>query len=165
MRIQDGLEARFRQLTPLFLLAVVAAVVLEPWLPGGDWLRGRFGDTIVLRAAVAGLGLYVLLLWGESLRLHGILTGVLQAFRDFAGERTPAPPRNAQARQEAVRLLVAALRSEDPSIRATSRRNLVRLAGRDLGDDPAAWQGWLDRPGAEPGADGSRPPSADGGSA
>ena len=30
-----------------------------------------------------------------------------------------------------------------PTIRATSRHNLQRLVGKDLGEDPAAWQEWL----------------------
>ena len=36
-----------------------------------------------------------------------------------------------------------ALKSDEAEIRATSRHNLARLAGKDLGDDPAAWQRWL----------------------
>ncbi len=143
MKIPGGFDALFRQLTPLVLLGVVAAVVFEPWLPGGDWFRYHLGETVVLRACLACLGLYVLLLWGESLRLHALLTGVLQAFRSFAGERDPAAGRNPKARLEAARLLIAALRSEDASIRRTSRHNLARLAGQDLGDDPAAWERWL----------------------
>jgi hypothetical protein len=40
-------------------------------------------------------------------------------------------------------LLIAALKSDDPEIRATSRHNLTRLVGQDLGPDAAAWQKWL----------------------
>lgn len=145
MSVPSGIDARFRQMTPLFLLAVVGVVLFEPWLPGLGWLRERFGDSVVVRLAVAALGFYVLLLWGESLRLHGMLTGVLQALRDFdRGQgRDPAAGRNPKARLEAARLLIAALASDDPEIRATSRHNLQRLAGKDLGADPAAWRSWL----------------------
>lgn len=144
LRIPGGIDALFRQVTPLVLLGIVAAALLEPWLPGGAWLRATFGETVVLRACLCGLGLYTLLLWGESLRLHGILTGVLAAFRehgrtDSGTARTPNPA----ARLEAARLLVAALGSADPQIRRTSQHNLTRLAGRDLGADPVAWQAWL----------------------
>lgn len=137
-------DARFRQITPLVLLGIVAVVLLEPWLPGIAWLRSRFGETALLRACVAVLGVYVLLLWGESLRLHGLLTGVLQAFRDFGG-RPGNPARSPRARIEAARLLIAALRSDDPAIRETSRQNLQRLAGEDLGPDPESWQRWLEQ--------------------
>lgn len=138
-------EARFRQLTPLVLLGVLVAVVAEPWLPGTAWVRQQFGNDALLRAALAVLVVYVLILWGEALRLHGTLTGVLQAFRQFErgeGQGREAA-RNPKARLEAARLLIAALRSDDAQIRATSRHNLSRLVGRDLGDDPAAWQEWL----------------------
>lgn len=146
MKIPGGFDALFRQVTPLFLLGVVLALIFEPWLPGIGWLRATFGETIVLRAGAAALGLYVLLLWGESLRLHGNLTGVLEAFRQFAGGgggKEPALARNPKARLEAAKLLIAALRSEDPEIRATSQHNLARLVGKDLGPDPEAWAKWL----------------------
>jgi hypothetical protein len=143
VKIPGGLDGQFRQLTPLFLLGVLAAIVFEPWVPGGAWLRGQFGDTAVLRACLFALGLYVLLLWGESLRLHTLLTGLLQAFRDFRGERAPDAARNPKARLEAARLLIAALVSDDPQIRATSLHNLKRLTGVDLGPTTAPWQQWL----------------------
>jgi hypothetical protein len=146
MRVPGGFDTLFRQLTPVFLLLVLAALVFEPWVPGSAWLRATFGETAVLRACTAALGLYVLLLWGESIRLHTILTGVLAAFREFGDGGTAAKgkgARNPKARLEAARLLIAALQSDDPQIRATSRDNLTRLAGEDLGGDPAAWQRWL----------------------
>lgn len=145
MKVPGGLDALFRQLTPLFLLGVLGAIVFEPWVPGGAWLRSRFGETAVLRAGTAALGLYVLLLWGESLRLHALLTGLLQAFRDFRGEQSATLARNPKARLEAARLLIAAMRSQDASIRETSRHNLRRLLGQDLGADADRWQQWLEQ--------------------
>ena len=142
MKIPGGFDSLFRQLTPLFLLGVVAVVIFEPWLPGTAWLKTHLGESAVLRICVAALGCYVLLLWGESLRLHTILTGVLQAFRDFDG-RKEGPARNPKTRLEAARLLIAALGAGDPAIRDTSRKNLERLVGEDLGPDPARWQQWL----------------------
>jgi hypothetical protein len=146
LKFPGGFDAVFRQLTPLFLLAVFGAVVFEPWLPGAAWLKDQLGATVVLRACVAALAFYVLLLWGECLRLHTILTSVLHAFRDFDGTKTkaePGPGRNPKTRLEAARLLIAAMRSDDASIRTTSRHNLQRLAGQDLGEDPEKWQAWL----------------------
>ena len=146
MKIPGGFDALFRQITPLVLLGVLAVVVFEPWLPGVAWLKAQLGEQVVLRGCVAVLVCYVLILWGESLRLHTILTGVLQAFREFDGrtkDGQASPARNPRARLEAARLLIAALRSDDASIRETSQHNLARLVGRDLGANPAPWQQWL----------------------
>lgn len=153
MKIPGGFDALFRQLTPLVLLAVLATLVFEDWLPGTAWLRTQFGEQFVLRACIAVLACYVLILWGEALRLHTMLTGVLQALRQFGQEhgggggsaRAEAAARNPKARLEAAKLLVAAMGSEDPAIRATSHHNLVRLVGEDFGLDPAKWQDWLRR--------------------
>lgn len=159
MKIPGGFDALFRQLTPLLLLGVLVVVVAEPWLPGATWVRAHFGEQALLRVCVAALVCYVLILWGESLRLHTILTGVLQAFRQFRDSQAGGDGsgggsganagrnagRNAEAKREAARLLIAALRSDDASIRSSSRQNLARLAGEDHGDDPAAWQRWLER--------------------
>jgi hypothetical protein len=141
-------DSLLRQLTPLVLLGVIAAIVFERWLPGAAWIKAQLGEQAILRACLAVLAGYVLLLWGESIRLHTILTGVLAAFRQFDQQAAAAgaPPkgaRNPKARIEAARLLVAALQAEDPSIRATSRHNLVRLAGQDLGDAPGPWLAWI----------------------
>lgn len=145
MTTQAQAESLFRQLTPLVLLGVLAAIVFEPWLPGAAWIRAALGEQAILRGGVAVLAVYVLLLWGESIRLHTILTGVLAAFRQFEQQAggAPTPARNPKARLEAARLLAAALQADDPSIRATSRHNLVRLVGKDLGDQPAPWLQWI----------------------
>lgn len=138
-------DSLLRQLTPLVLLGVLAAIVFEPWLPGAAWLKAQLGETVVLRACVAVLAAYVLLLWGESIRLHTILTGVLAAFRQFdqqAGGTAPKA-RNPKARLEAAKLLIAALGADDPHVRETSRHNLSRLVGEDLGPAPEPWRRWL----------------------
>lgn len=153
-------ESIFRQATPLFLLGLLLAVFFERWLPYRDWLVFNFGDDIVLKVAILFLIGYVLLLWGESLRLHGLLTGLLEAFKTFdrdhaaevggggggggrpkgAGKKSSSNPK---ARFEAAKLLIAAMRSDDASIVETSHHNLVRLVGTDLGKDPDKWQKWL----------------------
>ena len=141
-------DSLLRQLTPIVLLGVIAAIVFERWLPGAAWIKAQLGEQAILRACLAVLAGYVLLLWGESIRLHTILTGVLAAFRQFdqqaaAAGAPPKAARNPKARIEAARLLVAALQAEDPAIRATSRHNLARLAGQDLGDAPGPWLAWI----------------------
>jgi hypothetical protein len=145
VKLSSKLESTFRALTPLVLLAVLVALVFENALPGGAWLKARLGENVILRGCIAVLVFYVLLLWGEAIRLHTSLTGVLHAFRQFGDSARGEAAKNPKARLEAARLLIAALRSDDASIRATSRHNLTRLVGEDLGDDPAAWQRWLQR--------------------
>ena len=140
----DGL---FRQVTPLFLLGLLAMVLLEPMAPA--WLTDTLGEDVVLKFVVAFLVLYVLLLWGEALRLQGLLTGLLEAFRSFDRERSGGGAAggkgagNPQARLEAAKLLIAAMGSDDPDIVKTSHHNLVKLAGQDLGEDLDAWRQWL----------------------
>lgn len=148
MKSSSRVEGMFRQVTPLILLGVLLALVFEAWLPGAGWLKQQLGDQVILRSCIVVLVLYVLILWGETLRLHSILTGVLEAFRQFnqsgaAPTRAEGAGRNPRARLEAARLLIAALGSPDASIRATSRHNLARLVGQDLGDEPAPWLAWL----------------------
>ena len=139
----DGL---FRQVTPLFLLGLLGMVLLEPLAPA--WLTEALGDDVILKVVVAFLVLYVLLLWGEALRLQGLLTGLLEAFKSFDRQQGGGAARgkassNPKARREAARLLIAAMASDDPAVRETSHHNLVRLVGQDLGKDPAKWQAWL----------------------
>jgi hypothetical protein len=144
--VRDRYEALFRQFTPLVVLGIAVVALVGPWLPGADWVAQHFGDTFVLGFCVFLLGLYVLLLWGESLRLHAMLSAVLRELLEFKKGRAAEVQARPQAHKiEAVRLLLPALASPDPKIRATSRRNLALLVGQDLGDDVAAWQGWLDR--------------------
>jgi hypothetical protein len=136
----------FRALTPLVLLATAALVLFEESLPGTAWLRAQLGQQVVLRLCVVVLLFYVLLLWGEAQRLHGSLTSVLAAWKQFhegGGGKAAGAARNPKTRLEAARLLIAAMRSDDAAVKATSRHNLTRLVGKDLGDDPAAWQAWL----------------------
>lgn len=141
-------DSLFRQVTPLFLLGLLAMVLLEPLAP--PWLTETLGDDVILKVVVGFLVLYVLLLWGESLRLHGLLTGLLEAFKAFdrdqsgggAGGRGKVVS-NPKARLEAAKLLIAAMRSDDPSIVETGHHNLVKLVGQDLGKDPDLWQQWL----------------------
>ena len=145
MKLSPALESTFRAMTPLVLLGALLAVVFEPWLPGAAWLKAQFGEQVIVRGAIVVLVFYVLLLWGEAIRLHSILTGVLSAFRQYergdGGKGSAA--KNPKTRLEAARLLVAAMASGDEAIRTTCRHNLTKLAGEDHGDDPAAWQAWL----------------------
>jgi hypothetical protein len=127
-------------------LAVAALVLLEPlmpWLPG--WLRsiGLPAD-LLLRVCVAVLAVQVLLLLATQQRLDHAFSGVLQSFQEFHRARKAEAEGGLQpSKREAIGLLVAALDSPDPSIRASSHGHLVRITGQDLGTAPAPWQEWL----------------------
>jgi|SRR5712671_3079841 len=143
----------FYKATPFVLLAVGFIALFEPSFTGAQWFKQQFGAQFLLRACVAVLTVYVLLLWGESLRQRGIITGMLEALQDYHKNRAAeAAGKLTAAKIEAVGLLIAALGSADPKIRSSSRGNLARIAGEDLGDDPAAWQQWLGRQQGDGGA-------------
>ena len=146
-RVQ-GYETLFRQLTPIFLLGVALVALCGQWLPGSDWVAKTFGPNFVLGFCVFLLAGYVILLWGESLRLHAMMSAVLKELIEFKNRRAgdPSAPQAARSesqRLEAARLLVPALTSADPKVAASARRNLSLLVGKDLGADQAAWQAWI----------------------
>lgn len=134
-----------RQLTPLVLLGIGVVALLGQHFPGAAWVGEHLGQGFLLGFCVFLLSLYVLLLWGESLRLHGMLTAVLKAMQDFRQARPGGESSEVQrkTRLEAVRLLIPALSSADQKVRESGHGNLVRLVGKDLGQGPAAWQSWL----------------------
>lgn len=144
----SGRDHWFRQLTPILLLLLLFVIVFEPavetMVPGHAWFRQQFGDHFLLRFACGLLVFYVLVLWGECIRLNNGLTAVLKAMRE-ALVKAGAGDSGMSARLDAIRMLVAAMQSDDLAIRAKSRANLVRLVGQDLGDDPLAWRNWLDQ--------------------
>ncbi|MGE3354791.1 MAG: hypothetical protein AB7O84_23885, partial [Planctomycetota bacterium] len=136
----------FRQLTPLVLLGIALAALFGPLLPGAAWVAQHLGATFFLGFCVFLLSLYVLLLWGESLRQHALMTSLLKELMEFRNRRAgEVQGRPLAQKLDAVRLLLPALASGDEKVRSTSRRNLSLLVGQDLGDDVAAWQRWLDQ--------------------
>jgi hypothetical protein len=146
-------EALFRQVTPLFLLGVSFVALLGSYLPGADWVAKTFGQNFVLGFCVFMLGLYTLLLWGESLRLHAMMSAVLKELIEFKNRRTAEMQgRPTDQKLEAARLLLPALGSTDAKIAQSARRNLQMLTGKDFGVDVAAWQGWVDEQAAAAGS-------------
>lgn len=138
-------EALFRQVTPLFLLGVAFVALLGSYLPGADWVAKTFGANFVLSFCVFLLGLYTLLLWGESLRLHAMMSAVLKELLEFKNRRAAeVQGRPNDQKLEAARLLLPALESKDAKVAQSARRNLQLLTGKDLGADVAAWQHWVD---------------------
>ncbi len=125
--------------TPLILLALALMVWFEPLLRN-EQTMSWLGETGVLRFAVGVLALYALLLVIEQQRMGIAFREVLKAFKRF-GESRGAGGEGPQ--REAVSLLVGALASEDPTVRANAADHLKRLTGEDFGEDQARWQGWL----------------------
>ncbi len=142
-------ESLFRQLTPIFLLGVALVALLGPWIPGAAWVERTLGPNFVLGFCVFLLAGYVVLLWGESVRLHAMLSAVLKELLEFRnrqrGETGAGVDVGKRAqRLEAARLLLPALGSPDTRIAAAARKNLALLAGRDHGDAATGWQAWID---------------------
>lgn len=132
----------FRSLLPLLLVGACLLVWFERFITPLKVVTDAFGGDFFVRFTLGFLCLYVLLLWGENMRMNAMLTSVLTALQDFAKARR-AEIGTEGKRLEAVRLLVAAMASADPSVRASSRQHLARLCGKDLGEDAGAWQCWL----------------------
>ncbi len=135
-----------RYLTPLVLLALAALAWFERLLPGSDWVAKEIGETAVLRFIVGALCVYVAVLVVERRILADQFRHVLDQFRRFHEARLAeagAAGTGGAAKHEAVRLLAAALDSQDPEVRQSAHQNLVRLCGQDLGEESAAWRQWL----------------------
>lgn len=138
-------ESLFRAWTPIFLLGVSLVALLGPWLPGAEWVAKNVGPNALLGFCTFLLGLYTLLLWGESLRLHAMMGAVLKELLEFKNRRAAeVQGKPIEQKLEAARLLVPALSSGDAKVAASARRNLQLLLGKDLGTDPAAWLRHLD---------------------
>ena len=143
--MKPSFDSLFRQLTPLVLLGVAALALLHPWLPGADWAAQHLGANFVLGFCVFLLGLYVLLLWGESLRLHAMMGAVLRELMEFKGRRDKElQGRPAAHKLDAARMLLEALGSQDPKVAAMAQKNLQSLTDKDFGVDVDRWRAWLD---------------------
>ena len=130
-----------RPTAALALLALAVLVWFEPWLPGRDALVQVVGRDGLMRIAVGVVCVFAALLVLERQRLSALLRELLAERRRAAAGGQGIDP---AAKRDAVRILVGALRSEDPEVRASAHENLVRICGEDRGLDPAAWQGLLD---------------------
>lgn len=142
-------ESFFRQLTPIFLFGVAIVALLGRWIPGADWVAKTLGPNFVLGFCCFILGLYVLLIWGETLRLHAMMSAVLKELLEFKGRQKGEGVSGVDAgkraqRLEAARLLLPALGSPDIRVASAARKNLALLAGQDHGDAAEAWQSWID---------------------
>jgi len=132
-----------RRTTPLVLLVLAGLAWFERLLPGHEFLAREFGDQFVLRFVLGVLCLYVLMLVLERQHMEQLFKQVLAQFRGLRGAESGSAPGDDQAKQEAVQILIAALSSDDPKVRAGAASNLERLTGERLGDDQTAWQAWL----------------------
>jgi hypothetical protein len=143
------MDRLLRRATPVVLLAMAGLVWFERVLPGGEGFRRTLGDDAVLRFVTGVLCLYMLLWILERHRLERMFKEVLAAFRDFHGAGAAARGEAARGseRQDALRILVAALGSGDAEVRAKAAKHLGRMTGQDFGEDAERWRRWLD---AEP---------------
>jgi hypothetical protein len=146
-----------RSAAPLILLGFAGLTWFERWIPGRAWVAAQFGEDAVLRFVLGCVCVYAAVLIWERQQLAGLFQQVLGQFKRFHEAQARGVPAGsalagsaltgsaeAGARREAIRILAAALRSDDPEVRQTARENLIRLVGRDHGDDPAAWRAAVD---------------------
>jgi len=130
------------------LLALCLLVWGERCVPGRENAVETLGEDGFLRFVVGALCLLVYVLWLNQQRLLDSFTRLLKLFKDVQEERVRgADGSDAAKRLEAVRLLIASLGTGDADLRAKSRAHLQRLTGQDLGEDPHAWQAWLEQQG------------------
>ena len=126
-----------RALAPFVLLALGLLALAEPLIPGADAFAKQFGETAVLRVIVAGLAFYCAVLVLERRQLFQVFQETLAGMRDTVRQAGAARDTD---RRDALKLLVGALASDDPSVRKTAAENLRRLSGRDHGEDADAWR-------------------------
>jgi hypothetical protein len=153
-----------RSAAPLILLGFAGLTWFERWIPGRAWVAAQFGEDAVLRFVLGCVCVYAAVLIWERQQLAGLFQQVLGQFKRFHEAQARGVPAGsalagsalagsalagsaeAGARREAIRILAAALRSDDPEVRQSARENLIRLVGRDHGEDPAAWRAAVDPP-------------------
>lgn len=100
------------------------------------WVDRQLGLSRVFALGMAVLFFYVAFLGFDIGRLRERLLDLAeQILRVFYGP-------NFRRERQAVDILVRALRSDDPGVRATSLSHLKRLTGQDLGDNAEAWDEW-----------------------
>lgn len=147
------MNEKLRNLAPLALLALGLFVWFEPIIPGADRFTGQFGDTALLRFVTGLLCFFVILLIYERKQLHELLqrlVGTLQQARaQQAGGAGAAAGAGgggvdeAAARRDAMSILIAALESDDPEVKAKAAHNLQQLTGRKFGEDAGRWRAYL----------------------
>lgn len=145
-RLAQRVDRLQRVGAPLILLGLAGLVWFERWLPGRAWIAEQFGDDAVLRFALGCVCVYAAVLVVERQQMGALFQQVLGQFRRFhESQGRLRSAGDGAARAEAIRILVAALRSDEAEVRRSARENLTRLLGHDHGEDPAAWQRALER--------------------
>ncbi|MFO1052136.1 MAG: hypothetical protein U1F36_07970 [Planctomycetota bacterium] len=143
-----GLDVWLKLAAPLLLVVLALLVWVEPILPGASWIAEHIGPTAVLRFAVGFAFLYLAMALVELRRLGSLFRQVLEQFKRFTeAQRGGAGGGDRAARRDAIRILITALDSPDVEVRDNAHRHLTRLAGTDLGSDPARWRAWMERDG------------------
>ena len=99
-----------------------------------------FDDSIGHRLTIPLVLLSCALMIYESLRTRTHIGQLVGAIRGITG-RAGAPP-TADAKREAVEILLKSLRSETGSVRRTAAKQLQLLTGQDHGDNVTDWETW-----------------------
>ncbi len=100
------------------------------------WVDTHLGVERILLAGLGFLCLHAAWLGFDTARLRERLLDLLaNLMRTLKG---PDLERDA----DAIEILVKAIGSANLDVRGSARGHLVRLTGRDLGDDPSRWAAW-----------------------
>ncbi len=124
---------RAAQTLYLWLLLIGALAFLFPNMGLGRKLFEMYDPNAVFKLAF-GL-LFVGLLMGQA------RTAVIT--RRQAALAQALVRQRGNTNEDAIRILIAALSSDEPRVIEQAHKELRRLTARDLGTDPAPWKAWL----------------------
>lgn len=140
------MDRLIRHAAPLVLLGLAVLVWFERWIPGREWIAANIGEDAILRFVVGCVCVYAAVLIVERQQMGALFKKVLEQFKRFHESQGRLRSEDDEAsRAEAIRILASAMASEDAEVRASAHKNLVRLCGKDVGEDPAAWRALADR--------------------
>jgi len=136
----------WRQSVPLVLVAMAFLAWFEEFLPGSDWIAENLGSDFVIRIVLGILCLWVLVQEAARRHMQESFLQLITALRGFQASMAGGGEGAGSAeKRQAVEILIEALGSGDPKVRATSVEHLARITGVNLGEDTAAWRDWAQR--------------------
>ena len=135
-----------RKATPLVLLALAGLAWFGPYLPGHAAIVRNFGANGILQFVLGLACVFLAITVLEQRRVEALFKHVVDEFKKFhQGRDAGAGQTDPVTREQAVGILLAALESDDRTVRASAVENLIRISGQRLGDDPKAWRQWFAR--------------------
>ncbi len=130
---------------PYLLVLAVVFFVLAFSDSAREWCEAHVGVQRLLLAALGFLCLHSAWVAFDVARLRERLLDLLaNLMRSLKGA-------DLSRDADAIEILVKAMGSANLEVRGSARGHLVRLTGRDLGDDPERWAAWWAEQRTQPG--------------